>query len=58
MVLREVVRDSDLIWERVVECKQAILEGIYQAHLVTRDNEDTLDSLERAVRRFSKSASP
>ena len=37
-VLRQVVRDSDLLWSSVVECKQDILQGIYQVHLVTKDN--------------------
>ena len=51
LVLTELCREGNLPEDRLIECKEEVLKGIYEVFLVTEDHADSIDSLERSLRK-------
>ena len=55
LVLKELCQEGGLAEQKLLECKQEVLKGIYEAYMQTNDRADTIDSLERSFRKNIKS---
>ena len=54
VVLGGLCREGGIEEGRLIECKEEVLKGIYEAFLETGDRMDSIDSLERSLRRSGK----
>lgn len=57
-VIADIAAEANLDMAKIEKCKTEIVKGIYEAFLVTNDRADTVDSLERAIRKVSRATSP
>ena len=53
LVLEELAREGGLEVDKLAECREDVVKGIYEVYCQTQDREDTLDSLERALRKLN-----
>jgi DNA-binding SARP family transcriptional activator len=58
VVIQELAKEANIELTKIEECKTEIIKAIYEAYLATNDRSDTIDSLERAVRKISRTNSP
>jgi len=56
--IQELAKEANIELSKIEECRTDIIKGIYEAYLVTNDRSDTIDSLERAIRKVSRVNSP
>jgi uncharacterized protein YihD (DUF1040 family) len=59
-VMRQLAEEAGIDSQRLQECRADILKGIYETYMVTSDKGDTIDTLERAIKktRLSSPNSP
>ena len=53
-VLAELCKEGNIAEDRLIECKEEVLKGIYEVFLQTGDHADSIDSLERSLRKSTK----
>lgn len=58
VVIQELAKEAGIELSKIESCRTDIVKGIYEAYLATNDRSDTIDSLERAVRKVSRANSP
>lgn len=58
LIIGQLAEQAGIDSDKIDECKPDIVKGIYEAYLQTNDKVDTIDSLQRAVRKISRTSSP
>jgi hypothetical protein len=55
LLMSKMAAQANIDYDKIKCCRTDIIKGIYQTYLLTNDIADTIDSLERAVRKTNKS---
>lgn len=56
MTLEKLCEEGGIVLEKIEECRGDVLKGIYEVYMQTKDKTDTIDSLERSIKRSPRSA--